>query len=122
MSLDHPRTQKYGTAKYWLTKHGFADQLDFNSLFINSDLDPPGLNCIDAVSPIVKGLIMRRERRSIKGLVSRWQQAEEGVAATEYAILLALIIIGSIGIIGTIGSKFAVLYAIIANSLPEGFM
>lgn len=41
------------------------------------------------------------------------------VTATEYAILLALIVMGSMGIIGTIGSKFQVLYTIIANAVGD---
>ncbi len=46
---------------------------------------------------------------------------EQGPTATEYAILLAVIILGAMGTILSIGEKFEVLYTIIADSLPEGF-
>lgn len=44
---------------------------------------------------------------------------QQAVAATEYAIMLSLIVIGSMGVIGTIGAKFHVLYTIIANAVGE---
>ena len=58
----------------------------------------------------------------IKGLIGRWARVEEGVAASEYAILLALIILGSIGIIGSVGGKIAGLYAIIRDAMPAGLL
>jgi len=62
---------------------------------------------------------MRKKWHPIQRLIRRWSRAEEGVAATEYAILLSLIIVGSITVISMIGEKFAVLYTIIAESLPS---
>jgi Flp pilus assembly pilin Flp len=58
----------------------------------------------------------------LKGLIGRWTRAEDGVAASEYAILLALIVLGSMGVIGTIGSRIAGLYAIIRDAMPEGLI
>ena len=60
--------------------------------------------------------------RQIKGRIGRWIRAEEGVAASEYAILLALIVLGSIGIIGTVGSRIAGIYSIIRDAMPEGLI
>lgn len=60
--------------------------------------------------------------RQIRRLIGRWTRAEEGVAASEYAILLALIILGSMGIIGTVGERIAGLYGIIRDALPEGLI
>jgi Flp pilus assembly pilin Flp len=59
--------------------------------------------------------------KRVGALCRRFTTDESGPTATEYAILLALIILGSIGIIGSIGGKFAVLYSIITGALPEGF-
>ena len=63
---------------------------------------------------------MRISSIELRALLREWARAEDGVAGTEYAILLSLIIIGSMGVIGNIGQKFAVLYQIITNALPGG--
>jgi Flp pilus assembly pilin Flp len=60
--------------------------------------------------------------RHIRGVIGRWTRAEEGVAASEYAILLALIVLGSMGIIGTVGSRIAGIYSIIRDAMPEGLI
>lgn len=65
---------------------------------------------------------MREELPNNQRFVSGWLRDEEGVSGTEYAILLSLIVMGSMAVIGSIGEKFAVLYAIISDSLPEGFI
>lgn len=65
---------------------------------------------------------MLRKWCYLKGLIGRWTRAEEGVAASEYAILLALIVLGSMGVIGTIGERIAGLYSIIRDALPEGLI
>jgi Flp pilus assembly pilin Flp len=57
----------------------------------------------------------------VEALCRRFAKDESGPTATEYAILLAVLILGSVGVIGAIGNKFAVLYTIIANAMPEGF-
>ncbi len=44
---------------------------------------------------------------------------ERAVSASEYAIMLALIVAGSITIIGTIGRDFQSVYMAIAGALPE---
>jgi len=62
-----------------------------------------------------------RLTKSVEALCRRFLREDHGPTATEYAILLALLILGSVGIIGSIGNKFAVLYTIISNALPEGF-
>lgn len=63
------------------------------------------------------GIVAAKARRWL----ARWLHDSEGVTGTEYAILLSLLIIGSMGVIGSIGQKFAVLYGIIAGALPAGF-
>jgi len=55
-------------------------------------------------------------RRLILRLRRRLHLAE-GATATEYAIMLALIVLGSMGVIGSIGSKFRVLYTMIAEAV-----
>lgn len=44
---------------------------------------------------------------------------EDGPSATEYAILLAVLILGSMGVIQSIGEDFHNIYTTIANSLPN---
>ncbi|GMV97698.1 MAG: Flp family type IVb pilin [Phycisphaerae bacterium] len=64
---------------------------------------------------------MRIRAENLRFGLARWIRDEDGVTASEYAILLALIIIGSMAVIGSIGSKFAILYSTIAGALPAGF-
>ena len=59
--------------------------------------------------------------KRVGAICRRFAADENGPSATEYAILLAVLILGSMGIIGSIGGKFAVLYTIIAGALPAGF-
>jgi Flp pilus assembly pilin Flp len=42
-----------------------------------------------------------------------------GVSATEYAILLAVLILGSVGIIKSIGTSFRGIYLAISDKIPE---
>ncbi len=63
---------------------------------------------------------MCREWRSIKRLLARWLRAEDGPTAAEYAVLLGLIILVSVGVITTLGQGIAGLYAWIRAGLPEG--
>ena len=58
--------------------------------------------------------------KRVEALYRRFARDDQGPTATEYAIMLAGIVLGSIAIIGSIGSKFAVLYAIITGAMPEG--
>ena len=44
---------------------------------------------------------------------------QHAVSGTEYAIMLALIVMGSMTVIGSIGSKFEVLYTTIANAVGD---
>lgn len=57
----------------------------------------------------------------VQALLRRFLNDECGPTATEYAVMLALIIITSIGVIGLLGQSFAALYAIISGALPTGF-
>jgi Flp pilus assembly pilin Flp len=43
---------------------------------------------------------------------------ESGPSATEYAILLALLVLGSMGVIGSIGHDFQGVYLAIAGKMP----
>jgi Flp pilus assembly pilin Flp len=43
---------------------------------------------------------------------------ESGPSATEYAIMLAMLILGSVGIIRSVGEGFRGIYASIANRIP----
>lgn len=53
------------------------------------------------------------------GIKKLWTEFKDpaALAATEYAILLALIVAGSVGVIGMIGQKFQVLYTMIADAV-----
>lgn len=44
---------------------------------------------------------------------------EAAVSATEYAILLAVLVVGSMAIIQSIGSSFRGIYLAIAAKIPE---
>jgi len=57
--------------------------------------------------------------KRIYGRLRHYPGDQQAVSATEYAIMLALIVIGSMGIIGTIGAKFFVLYTTIANAVGD---
>ncbi len=57
--------------------------------------------------------------RSWRGKVREFGEDEVAVSATEYAILLAVLILGSMGVIGSIGSRFRGLYLAIANQIPD---
>lgn len=61
------------------------------------------------------------QSKALRPLTRRFLVEEDGPTATEYAILLSLIIIGSIGIIGLLGESFATLYSVITAAMPEGF-
>ena len=60
--------------------------------------------------------------KRVGALCRRFARDDQGPTATEYAIILALIILVSAGTIGSIGNKFAVLYTIITSALPDGFV
>ena len=44
---------------------------------------------------------------------------EAGPSATEYAILLAVLILGSMGVIQSIGASFSDIYTAIAGKIPS---
>ena len=61
-------------------------------------------------------------RNVLKRMIEQFRyhaRDQQAVTATEYAILLSLLVIGSMGIIGSIGSKFFVLYTTIANAVGD---
>lgn len=55
--------------------------------------------------------------RQIRSLIRRGVHPVDGVAATEYAILLALIVLVASGTIGAIGAKFLTLYTRISDAI-----
>jgi pilus assembly protein Flp/PilA len=57
---------------------------------------------------------------SLRRLLMRFGGSEDGPTATEYAVMLALIIVVSVAVIQNIGESFLRLYTIIAGALPSG--
>lgn len=53
--------------------------------------------------------------------VARLLRNEEGPSGTEYAILLALLILGSMAVIGAIGSSMQVIYENINAAVDDVF-
>jgi len=59
----------------------------------------------------------------VKSLVNRTKQflkSEDGPTATEYAVMLALIIIVALGAIGTLGTTVSTVFTNVNNKLPSG--
>ena len=59
----------------------------------------------------------------MKGLlknIKRFLNEENGPTATEYAVMLALIIVVALAAIGAIGSKVNTIFTNIVTSLPTG--
>jgi pilus assembly protein Flp/PilA len=59
----------------------------------------------------------------MKGLlknVKRFIQEENGPTATEYAVMLALIIIVALAAIGALGSKVNTIFTNVESALPTG--
>jgi pilus assembly protein Flp/PilA len=74
------------------------------------------------------GSTIRRRRSSHQvrnltgvGLVKRFLAEENGPTAAEYAILLALLILGAMATIGNIGSSMQTIYSMIATSVDAAF-
>jgi pilus assembly protein Flp/PilA len=61
------------------------------------------------------------EPQQLALLAGRFSREEDGPTATEYAILLALLILVCVAAIGGIGGRVINLYTAIDASLPEGF-
>lgn len=53
-------------------------------------------------------------------LVKRFLQSEDGPTATEYAVMLALIIIVALTAITTLGTKVSTIFSNVEAALPEG--
>lgn len=53
-------------------------------------------------------------------LVKRFLQSEDGPTATEYAVMLALIIIVALTAITTLGSKVKTIFTNVEAALPAG--
>lgn len=58
--------------------------------------------------------------RSIATLVRAFVRSEDGPTATEYAIMLALIIVVSIGAISGLGTTVDAIFTNLDGSLPTG--
>lgn len=59
----------------------------------------------------------------MKGFINRakeFLQSEDGPTATEYAVMLALIIVAAIGSIQLVGDKVSQTFTEINDSLPSG--
>jgi pilus assembly protein Flp/PilA len=52
--------------------------------------------------------------------VKQFLQSEDGPTATEYAVMLALIIIVALGAITALGSKVSTVFTNIESALPDG--
>jgi len=52
--------------------------------------------------------------------VKRFLASEDGPTATEYAVMLALIIVVALGAITALGSKVSTTFGNIATALPTG--
>jgi len=55
-----------------------------------------------------------------KGWLAGFRRDQQAVSASEYAILLSLLVLGAMATIMSIGLKFEVIYLAIANALPTG--
>jgi len=55
----------------------------------------------------------------IKRKVLSFMRGQEAVSATEYAIMLALIVLGSMAVIQMIGEDYEIIYTNIEDSLPD---
>lgn len=53
-------------------------------------------------------------------LVKRFLQSEDGPTATEYAVMLALIIIVALTAITTLGTKVKTIFTNVETALPTG--
>lgn len=53
-------------------------------------------------------------------LVKRFLQSEDGPTATEYAVMLALIIIVALTAITTLGTKVKTIFTNVEGALPAG--
>jgi Flp pilus assembly pilin Flp len=60
-----------------------------------------------------------RMARRLGGRLRQWLHGDSAATATEYAVMLALIILVAVGSINMIGEKFFNLYTMIANAVGE---
>lgn len=86
----------------------------------------PSLNRIVRFITGRRGAAWGKVRAFVKRAIQVWQgrfsafaRQEDGPTATEYAILLAVLILGSMGVIQTIGLKFQAIYMAIASQIPN---
>ncbi len=56
----------------------------------------------------------------IAGILARFLRSEDGPTATEYAVMLALIIIVCLGAITGIGNTVSGIFTSVSTSLPTG--
>lgn len=60
------------------------------------------------------------EKEKAMNLVKRFLQSEDGPTATEYAVMLALIIIVALTAITTLGEKVESIFTNVEAGLPDG--
>ncbi len=53
-------------------------------------------------------------------MIKRFLKSEDGPTATEYAVMLALIILAAVVLIQRIGGKTDASFASVGNSIPDG--
>ena len=61
-----------------------------------------------------------KKMATVYGLARRFLESEDGPTATEYAVMLALIIVIALGAIGGIGTKLDTTYTNLDTQLPTG--
>jgi len=59
-------------------------------------------------------------KENAMNLIKRFLQSEDGPTATEYAVMLALIIIVALTAISTLGEKVQSIFTNVEGSLPDG--
>ncbi len=57
--------------------------------------------------------------KALKERIHGFMVAEDGPTATEYAVMLALVIIVAIGAIGALGNRVSGIFTSVTSQLPE---
>ncbi len=57
--------------------------------------------------------------KALKNLVQSFIREEEGATATEYAVMLALIIVISLAAISALGTKVSDIFVDVENAMPD---
>jgi pilus assembly protein Flp/PilA len=56
--------------------------------------------------------------KATQATIVRFLQSEDGPTATEYAVLIALICVGVIGVMSSFGGRVGSIYTSIAGTMP----